>query len=609
MSVFRHLYPHFLRQRWLFAVGVLALLATNFLQQYIPQFLKHALDSLQKGEGSSDVILSAVLFWAGLRVAAVAMQGVLRYGWRMGFFGMGRKVEHAMRSQLFAKLLTLSPPFFRRMRVGDLLSRAMSDLATVRESLGFGWLAIVDSVSMMLFTGFFMLRVDWRLTLTVLAPLVLIPPLVMTLGRRVRENSRQAQALLDKLSQTATESFSGARVIHAYARQEAESARFDATCRDYRAKNLGLVRLEAVYWPLLTVLAGCSELLLFVLGGRMVAEGRLTLGDFAMLNDYLLQIVWPVMALGFSTNMYVRGKVSVERLNEVYDAVADIQGPPRGPDEGAPGSPRQARGRHSGRAFVAAPGAVLLRLQDVGFRYPGSEHQTLKGVNLSLQPGEWVGLAGRTGSGKTSLLRLLPRLDDATEGSVELWGRAVQDWPLEELRRRMALVAQEPFLFSETVLENAAFAHEGDAQERRDEAVAAARLADFHAVAQDLPQGYDSLLGEKGVNLSGGQKQRLALARALFARPELLLLDDAFSAVDTATEERIVAGLRQALPSTAVLLVSHRVSTLRLCSRVLVLEDGRISADGPPQRLLEQDGFFREMARREQLARSAGLEA
>jgi ATP-binding cassette subfamily B protein len=596
MSVFRHLYPHFWRQRWLFAVGVLALLATNLLQQYIPRFLKHALDELQTAPqgGPSAAVLGGVLLWAGLRVAAVAGQGVLRYGWRMGFFGMGRKVEHAMRSQLFAKLLTLSPPFFRRMRVGDLLSRAMSDLATVRESLGFGWLAIVDSVSMMLFTGYFMLRVDPALTLTVLAPLVLIPPLVMTLGRRVRENSRQAQALLDKLSQTATESFSGARVIHAYARQEAESARFESICQDYRAKNLGLVRLEAVYWPLLTVLAGCSELLLFMLGGRMVAEGSLTLGDFAMLNDYLLQIVWPVMALGFSTNMYVRGKVSVERLNEVYDA-------PRGLLE-APAST-------SGQAFVAPPGSLLLKLQNVGFVYPGSEAWVLRGVDLGLKPGEWVGLCGRTGSGKTSLLRLLPRLDDASEGRVELWGRDLRDWPLDELRRRMALVAQEPFLFSETVLENAAFAHEGDAQERREDAIAAAKLADFHEVARDLPQGYDSWLGEKGVNLSGGQKQRLALARALFARPELLLLDDAFSAVDTATEERIVAGLRQALPDTAVLLVSHRVSTLRLCSRVLVLEDGRISADGPPQRLLEQDGFFREMARREQLARSAGLEA
>ncbi len=597
MNVFRHLYPHFLRQRWLFAVGVLALLATNWLQQFIPQFLKHALDALQRKEGPSEAVLSAVLLWASLRLGAVALQGVLRYGWRMGFFGMGRMVEHGMRGQLFAKLLTLSPPFFRKMRVGDLLSRAMSDLATVRESLGFGWLAIVDSVSMMAFTGLFMLRVDWRLTLIVLAPLALIPPLVMTLGRRVRDNSREAQALLDGLSQNATESFSGARVIHAYARQEAETARFIKLAQGYRAKNLELVRLEAIYWPLLTVVSGASELLLFILGGRKVAEGSLTLGDFAMMQDYLLQIVWPVMALGFSTNMYVRGKVSVERLNEVYDAEADISSPLtglRGSVEDAPSA--------SGQGFVAS-------FENVGFRYRGSEVWTLRGLDLRIRPGEWVGLAGRTGAGKTSLLRLLPRLEDADEGVVRIAGRDVRDWPLDALRRRIAVVMQEPFLFSESVLENAAFAHPGDPEERRADAIAAAALADFDAVAKGLPQGYDSLLGEKGVNLSGGQKQRLALARALFAKPDLLLLDDAFSAVDTATEERIVAGLRAALPGTAVLLVSHRVSTLKLCDRVLTLEEGRITAEGAPAELLGREGFFREMARREQLAAQAGLEA
>jgi ATP-binding cassette subfamily B protein len=592
MNVFRHVNVQFRRHWPLFALGVAALLATNWLQQLIPRFLKNALDALQHppAGGLPHAVLETVLLWAGLRTAAVLGQGFLRYGWRMGFFGLGRKVEYALRRQLFARLLTLGPSFFRRLRVGDLLSRAMSDLATVRESLGFGWLAIVDGLSMIAFTGWFMLRTDARLSLVVLAPLVLIPPLVMTLGRRVRENARQAQALLDALSQTATESFSGARVIHAYARQEAELARFHAACAAYRSKNLRLVRLEAVYWPLLTLVAGMSELLLFFLGGRRVAAGTLTLGDFAMLQDYLLQIVWPVMALGFSTNMYVRGKVSVERLNEVLDAEPEIKEP------AAP-------------VTALPPGAALLTLQDVGFRYGVEGPWVLRGVNLELKAGEWVGLAGRTGAGKSSLLRLLPRLEDPGEGRILLWGRDLRDWDLKALRRRVALVAQEPFLFSESVLENAAFAYDGDPHERFDDAVAACKLADFHEVAVGLPWGYESRLGEKGVNLSGGQKQRLALARALFVKPDLLLLDDAFSAVDTATEARIVAGLRRALPETAVLLVSHRVSTLRLCARVLILEDGRVTADAGPNELLQQEGFFFEMARREQLAARAGLEA
>jgi ATP-binding cassette subfamily B protein len=444
--------------------------------------------------------------------------------------------------------------------------------------------------------------VDPVLSLKILWPMALIPPLVMTLGRRVRNNNRQAQGLLDGLSQTATESFSGARVLHAFARQGEEAARFERASGDYRKKNLALVRLEAVYWPFLWLIAGASESLLFILGGKQVvlynqaqalaghavAGVGMSIGTFAMFQEYLMQIVWPVMALGFSTNMYVRGRVSVERLNEVYDAVPSIQ------DPGADAVP------------ALAGAGELLRLENVGFSYgPGPE--LLKDLDFSLARGEWVGIAGRTGCGKTSLLKLLPRLEDPTRGRVLLWGRDVKDWPLRALRRRAAMVMQEPFLFSETLLENIAFAYEGPARDRFDDALAASKAADLHETASALPQGYDSLLGEKGVNLSGGQKQRLALARALFAQPDLLVLDDSFSALDTATEERIVSGLRRALPDAGVLLVSHRISTLRLCSRVLVLDQGRIVEQGSPDELMQMEGAFYDMARREQLARKAGL--
>jgi ATP-binding cassette subfamily B multidrug efflux pump len=591
-NVFRHLIPHFRRQwRW-FAIGVLALLATNLIQQMIPQLLKRSVDALQSAPSGSPEMGAAVLLatlWALARLGAVVVQGFLRYGWRMGFFGMGRRVEYGMRRHLFGKLLTLSSPFFRRLRVGDLLSRAMSDLSTLRESLGFGWMSLFDSVSMVTFTCFFMLRVDWRLTLLTLAPMAAIPPLVMTLGRRVRDNSREAQALLDGLSQSATESFSGAKVIHAYARQPQEEQRFASAANGYRIKSLKLVRLEAFYWPLITMIASASELILIFRGGKMVSSGAMSLGTFAMLHEYLLQILWPVMALGFSSNMYIRGKVSMERLNEVYDEEPSIVG------------------ADVDQAPALSHGATLLKLQNVSFRYSAQGPDVLKGINLDVGAGEWIGLAGRTGSGKSTLLKLIPRLEDPSGGSVELWGRNTRQWPLRALRRRVAVVMQEPFLFSETLLENAAFAFEGDARHKFEQAVEASKAADFHATASQLPLGYESMLGEKGVNLSGGQKQRLALARALFAQPDLLLLDDAFSAVDTATEERIVSGLKQALPNAGVFLVSHRASTLRLCSRVLVLEDGVIKEQGRPDDLMQQEGFFFEMSRREQLARKAGL--
>jgi ATP-binding cassette subfamily B multidrug efflux pump len=593
MQTFRHLIAHFKRRRWLFALGVAALLATNWLMQYLPRLLGRGIDELQHagpGAAAQAQALWAVLGWASLYLGVVFGQGLLRYGWRMGFFGMSRMVEYGLRRQLFEKLLTLQPAFFRRLRVGDLLSRATSDLAAIRDGLGFGWFSLIDGISTIGFTVWFMFRFDVRLTLLVLLPMLGVPVLVVTLGRRVREMDRELQLLLDSFSQTATESFSGARVIQAFAKQQAEAGRFAAACLRYRDQSMRLVRVEALYWPLLTLLAGASELILYNLSGARMALGSMTVGDFAMFQAYLGQILWPVMALGVSSNQYLRGKVSMERLNDALDAPVDVMDPP------SP-APAAAQG----------PDTPVLELKGLGFSY-GAE-RILQGVDLRLGRGEWVGLAARTGGGKTSLLRLVPRLEDPGEGAILLWGRDLRAWPLKALRRRMAVVSQEPFLFSETVLENIAFSHGGDPAERRGEALAAAKAAGLEQTLRELPQGLDTLLGEKGVNLSGGQKQRVALARALFAKPDLLLLDDAFSAVDTATEEAIVAGLRSGLPETAVLMVSHRISTLRLCDRVLVLEHGRIGAQGTPHDLLQQEGVFFEMARREQLARRAGLEA
>jgi ATP-binding cassette subfamily B protein len=530
-----------------------------------------------------------VLVWLGLRLGVVALQGGLRYGWRMGFFGMSRLVEYGLRRQFFDKLLTLQPSFFRRMRVGELLSRATSDLAAIRESLGFGWLSFFDGISTIGFTVYFMAKADAHLTWVILIPMMAVPPLVVTLGRKVRELDRQAQALLDSFSQTATESFSGVRVIHAFAQQKAENARFAQACRVYRRQQMRLVKVEAFYYPLLTLLAGGSELLLYNYGGARVVSHAMTAGGFAMFHDYLAQILWPVMALGISSNMYMRGRVSMERLNEALDASAEITDPPL--DE--PVAP-------------LSKNTPVLELRDVRFGF-GEGPELLRGVSLSLAEGQWLGLAGRTGCGKSTLLRLVPRLDEPRSGRVLLWGRDLRQWPLKALRRRMAVVAQEPFLFSETVLENITFSHDGDPQELRAEALEAAHAAGLDETLAGLPQGLDTLLGEKGVNLSGGQKQRVALARAIFVRPDLLVLDDAFSAVDTATEEAIVSGLRASLPKTAVLMVSHRVSTLKLCDRVLMLEHGRVESEGSPHELLQQEGAFFEMARREQLARRAGL--
>jgi ATP-binding cassette subfamily B protein len=585
VNPFRHLIPHFKAQWRLFAVGIAALLLTDILDQFLPLLQKNAIDDLDHGSHhflSIAATMSLLIFWAVLRVSVVSVQGLLRYGWRMGFFGMGRRVEYFMRRQLFEKLLELPPLYYLKHRLGDLLSRAMSDLATVRESLGFGWLALLDSIIYIPMTFFFMFRLDWQLSLLALAPMALIPPMISTMGRRVRANSQAAQATLDELSQTATESFRGVKVIQAYGRQAEEEHRFDLECQNYLKKNMDLVVLEAWYWPLLQVISGLSGLALFYFGARRMAAHSLSIGSFAALNEYLMMAVWPIMALGFSTNSYVKGKVSVERLNEVYDEPAQIQD--------GPGAQPQ----------LSQP---LLEMRQVAFQYPGAA-LALKDLSLVLHKGEWLGMAGRTGSGKSSLLKLIPRLLDPTAGSVQVLGADTRMWKLGALRQVAGVVMQEPFLFSESILENIAF---GAAVPDLAKASHWAEVADLHSFIMSLPEGYESMLGEKGVNLSGGQKQRLALARALYAGPQLLLLDDAFSAIDTATEERIVSKLRAALPETGVLLVSHRSSTLRLCSRVLVMEDGALTEEGTHHELMQREGFYFGMVRREQLARKAGM--
>jgi ATP-binding cassette subfamily B protein len=337
---------------------------------------------------------------------------------------------------------------------------------------------------------------------------------------------------------------------------------------------------------LLVFITAISEVILFYRGGQRVAAGSLSLGQFVALFDYLAIITWPVMASGFVTNLFVRGKVSVKRINEVVDSQHELE-------EGAfrPAAPRREDGS-------------LLRFDQVTFGYGGSATAVVQQLDLELQPGQWLGVAGPTGSGKSSLLRLVARLYDPQQGHIYFEGRDIRDWDLKELRAALGMVTQEPFLFSETIRENIQFGAPGLTL---DEVHRYAAAADMDGSIAGFERGMETMLGEKGVNLSGGQKQRMALARAMAMRPRLLLLDDSFSAVDTRTEEKIVSGLRRELPGTAVLLVSHRISTLALCDQIVVMQGGRKVAQGSHAALLEKEGFYSAMSRREQRARQAGL--
>jgi ATP-binding cassette subfamily B protein len=576
---FRHVWPWIHQHRWLVLLGIASVLIENLLVLAAPLLFKRSVDSLTAGA------LWACTGWAVLRIGLMAALGLPQFGWRWGIAGTGRSTEYYLRSRLFEKLSSQTQAFFRRWKQGNLMSRASSDVGAVREFTANGLRQTVSSLSMIPMTLWAMGRLDWQVTFLCLLPLAAMPILIISLGPVVNRLGRQAQDMLDPLSQAATESFAGIRVIQAYGQQESEATRFGAVCREYRRKNLKVEALRALYWPLLMALSGFSMVLLFWKGGEKVVNHAITLGTFVALTDYLGRLAGPFMSLGFTTNMYQRGKVSVDRLNEVLDEQPDI-----------------TSGVQTG-GLSHLPSDPVLTFEGVGLQYPGGLW-ALQGISFNLKPGEWLGLAGRTGSGKTTLLGLPLRLHDPQEGQVRVEGRPVKEWDLASLRRRMGYVSQETFLFSDSIGANVAF---GRPDSSHEEVVRAARAAGLHEAIAEFPSAYETLLGERGVNLSGGQKQRLALGRALLLKPRLLLLDDAFSAVDSAMEERILSGLKEALPATAVILVSHRISTLRACERMLVLDQGRLAEQGTHQELLAHEGYYFRAALREQQAAKAGL--
>lgn len=562
-------------------LGTACILAENLVNLAAPLFLARAVDSLTAGAP-----LVIVAGWAGLRVLAAAGTGLIHAGVRQGIIGTARNTEYGLRERLFAKLASLSPAFYQKWKQGDLMSRAISDLGAMREFMANGVIRTISSLSMVPLTLLAMNRIDTGLTLLCLLPMLGAPLIILSLGRKLNRLARQAQDMLDPLAQAASESFSGVRVLQAYVQEKSECSRFETICREYRSKNLKVALWRSVWWPSLMAFTGLSMVLLFWKGGEKVAQKALTLGSLVAMIEYLKQLSGPLMNLGFTTNMYQRAKASADRLNQVMDEEPEIVGGPhdRGLAEGGTGPVLEMRGvSYAHRAGTWA----------------------LEGIDLKLSPGEWLGLAGRTGSGKTTLLNLVPRFHDPQCGELRLEGRPLPEWRLDALRRRLGLVGQEIFLFSDTIAANVAF---GDPGASHEAVVAAAKAAGLHASVSEFPAGYETLLGERGVNLSGGQKQRVGLARALLVRPRLLLLDDPFSAVDSATEEAILSGLRQALPATAVILISHRISTLRNCDRILVLDHGKIAEQGTFRELVAREGLFFEAARREQAAARAGLE-
>jgi ATP-binding cassette subfamily B multidrug efflux pump len=555
--------------------GIVCLVVATSLAMTIPWLVKRVVDGLVAGRG-----VAALAPTLGLIVGVAAVQAVVRTVSRSVIFNVGRDVEYDLRNDLFAHLERLPVAFYHEWRTGDLMSRLVNDVGAVRMLLGPGILNFINTPVYYVYGLSIMLSLDASLTVASLAVYPLALLFVKRASRLLMERTLRVQEGLGDLSSRVQQNLAGMHVVKAYACEAHERAAFDALNARFQDANLRLARVRGFIGPVMNVVGGVGALVVLWLGGSHVVAGRLSLGDLVAFTGYLGLLAWPTMALGWMLSVLQRGRAALARLNALFAAEPAITSPP------------------GARDLEAFRGEIELR--GVTFRYPGRRDAApaLDGVDLTIPAGRTVALVGRTGSGKSTLVQLLPRLFDVDAGAVLLDGHDVRSLPLGWVRRHVGLVPQDPFLFSRSIGENIAFALDGHDGEHAAWAVGAAGLTRDLA---DMPRGLDTLVGERGITLSGGQKQRVTLARVLAADPEVLLLDDALSSVDTATEREILERLRGFFRERTTVLVAHRLTTVKEADLIVVLDEGRIVDVGDHDTLLARGGPYADLFRQQVL--------
>jgi ATP-binding cassette subfamily B protein len=573
----RPLFPYMQRYRRSYAVGALCVFFLNGIWVLLPQVIGRAVDDLKQG-----VTREKLLIYALLILAVAFSKGIFQYLTRWVVIGVSREIEFDLRNDLFAHLERLSYSYYQRTRTGDIMARATNDLNAVRMLLG---PAIMYSANTIVFTAgalAFMLHISAKLTLYAFLPLPFVSIVVQYFGRRIHERFETIQAMFSEISAHAQENFSGARVIRAYVQEEAEIAGFESSNQRYIARSLKLVRLMGMLWPTLETMLGLANVLVLWLGGREVLYHRISVGNFVAFITYMALLTWPIIALGWVINIFQRGTASMGRINEILVEQPEIED-------------READLPTSGSSLPAQL-AGEIEFRGLNFSYDGAP--VLHDVNLRIPAGSSLAIVGPTGSGKTTLVSLIPRIYDAAPGSVLLDGHPIREYPLAVLRRNIGFVPQETFLFSETVRENIAF---GKTDASDQEVRSAARAANIEVEIEGFPDDYQTLVGERGITLSGGQKQRTAIARAIIRSPRILVLDDALSSVDTHTEDKILNQLRDLMVGRTTIFISHRVSTVRNADLIVVLHGGRIVERGTHDKLLTLNGYYANLYQKQLL--------
>jgi ATP-binding cassette subfamily B protein len=558
-----------------YALGLALVVISNFFVTLGPRFLEHGIDALRGEEAFREVQIAVALL-----VGVALIGGVARYGMRELLNSGSRRVETDLRDQLYQHLQRMSAQFYDRYPTGDVMARTTNDLLAVRMVAGPALMYLVDTSIRTLLIAPAMLAISPRLTLLAFLPLLGLPVIMVSLGGLVHRRSQAIQAHFSDLTSHAHENLSGVRVVRAYRQEEAEIAHFRGLSEEYLRRNLSLARVQGLFFPLLTLMGGLSAVAVLYMGGRLIMSGQVTVGEFVAFGVYLAMLVWPMIALGWAVNLVQRGAASMARINELFREQPAITSP-------AVSSP-----------LPSPRGGRDVEFDGVWFRYPGTQERgwVLRDVSFTVEAGRSLAIVGATGSGKSTLVDQIVRVHDPTRGAVRLDGIDIRRLDLGDLRRTVGFVPQETFLFGESLRENVLLGAPDDGRLER-----VAEVSQLAEALPSLPDGFDTMLGERGINLSGGQKQRTAIARALAQDPPVFVLDDALSAVDAHTEAKILAALRGALSGRTSIIVSHRLAAVRDADWILVLDEGRIVEQGVHADLITRGGRYWELLRRQQL--------
>jgi len=562
------------RYRWGYLWGTLSCVATNAVAVQFPRVLERAIDAMKKGAPRE-----MILILAGLLILIALVKGCFLYAQRWILIGISREIEFDIRNDLFRHLEKQDSGFYQKYRTGDIMARMTNDLNAVRMLLGPALMYSANTIFFTVGALYFLLRISPYLTLVALAPMPLASILVQYLGHRIHDRFERIQASFSEISSQAQENYSGARLVRAFAREESQIGIFEKLNREYIRRSLRLVQLMGMLWPTLEFILGVSMLITLMAGGHLVLAHRITLGQFVEFNTFMVMLIFPIIAVGWVVNLFQRGTASVTRIDELLRAEPAIDDRDADP-------------------AIAADAVLKGEIEFRGLNFSYGDTAVLHDISLRIPAGSSLAIVGPTGSGKTTLVNLLSRLYEAAPGSLLIDGRPVREFPLAMLRHNIGMVPQETFLFSETIRENLIF---GAPEAGVEAMLEAAQAAHIRQEFEEFPQGFETMVGERGLTLSGGQKQRSAIARALLRRPPILILDDALASVDTYTEERILGGLRGYTADSTTILISHRVSTVRSADQIAVLDHGRIVELGGHEELLERNGYYAGLFQKQQL--------